>query len=129
MKKAHFDKFFEYMVNEVKKTRDEGQKEYAKEGDVFDDFVQTAELTGTTPGMVLYIFLNKHMRGIGSFIRGHESQREDVGGRIKDAIVYLMLLCAMVEEEKSERKMARNATQMPDNYWSSTNTKEYKDGI
>ena len=124
MKKPHFDEFFDYMVNEIKQTRDDGQKEYAKTNNVFDDFVQTAELTGTTPGMVLYTFLNKHIRGIGSFIRGHESQREHVSGRIKDSIVYLMLLWAMVEEENNEE-----TTKVTNRYWTSTNTKGVKDGI
>tara|TARA_R100001463_G_scaffold46825_2_gene95520 strand:- start:1997 stop:2380 length:384 start_codon:yes stop_codon:yes gene_type:complete len=127
MQKTHFDEFFDYMVNEIKQTRDEGQKEYAKASDVFDDFVQTAELTGTTPGMVLYTFLNKHIRGIGSFIRGHESQREHVSGRIKDSIVYLMLLWAMIEEDNMEYN--EETTKVTNRYWTSTNTKEYKDGI
>ena len=105
MKKAHYDEFFKVMVSEVKKTRDDGQLEYASPSNVFDDFVKTAELTGTTPAMVLYTFLNKHMRGIGSFIRGYESQRESVKGRIKDAIVYLFLLWAMVEEEEHKNKL------------------------
>tara|TARA_R110002020_G_scaffold45737_5_gene130679 strand:- start:1242 stop:1631 length:390 start_codon:yes stop_codon:yes gene_type:complete len=105
MNKTHYDEFFKHMVSEVKETRDAGQKEYASSNDVFDDFVKTAELTGATPGMVLYTFLNKHMRGIGSFIRGYKSQRENVKGRIKDAIVYLFLLWAMVEEEEHKEKL------------------------
>ena len=100
MNKGHFDRFFECMIEEIKETRDCGQKEYAKEGNVFEDFIQTAELTGSKPAAVLYTFLNKHMRGIGSWIRGHKSQREHVIGRIKDAIVYLFLLWAMVEEQQ-----------------------------
>ena len=108
MTKTHFDKFFDFMVKEIKETRDAGQKEYAKVGDVFDDFVQTAELTGTKPGIVLYTFLNKHMRGIGSFIRGHESQREDVTGRIKDSIVYLFLLWAMIDGAYTMQKIIKD---------------------
>ena len=100
MNKGHFDRFFEHMIEEVKETRDCGQKEYAKDGNVFEDFSQTAKLTGSSQAAVLYTFLNKHMRGIASWIRGHKSQREDVTGRIKDAIVYLFLLWAMIEEEK-----------------------------
>ena len=117
MNKTHFDEFFDYMVTEIKTTRDAGQKEYANPSNVFDDFVQTSELIGTTPAMVLYIFLNKHIRGIGSFIRGHESQRAHVTGRIKDAIVYLMLLWAMVEKESNDDKKV-----LKGNYWESTNT-------
>lgn len=100
MNKGHFDRFFEHMIQEVKETRDCGQKEYAKEGNVFEDFHQTSTLLGVSPFVTLYTFLNKHMRGIASWIKGHQSQREDVTGRIKDAIVYLFLLWAMIEEER-----------------------------
>ena len=40
------------------------------------------------------------MDGISSYIEGHKSQREDVSGRIKDSIVYLLLLWAMVDGAK-----------------------------
>ena len=46
-------------------------------------------------------FLLKHIDGISAHIKGHESQREDVTGRLKDAIVYLMLLWGMIEEGRS----------------------------
>ena len=127
MNAKQFNEFFGYIVSEVKSTRDAGQDEYASPSDVFDDFVKTAELTGTTPGMVLYTFLNKHMRGIGAFIRGRDSQREHVSGRIKDAIVYLMLLWAMVEEEESKETLNQEqADQMAtqDGYWEATTTEE-----
>ena len=43
----------------------------------------------------------KHVDGINAFIKGHNSQREDVTGRITDCIVYLMLLWGMIKEERS----------------------------
>ena len=109
MNKDHYDEFAKYMEAEIASTRDAGQNEYASPNNVFEDFVQTAELTGTTPAMVLYTFLNKHMRGIGAYVRGVKSQREHVSGRIKDAIVYLQLLWAMVEEEESTHDKGTNA--------------------
>ena len=101
MNKKHYDEFAKYMVSEIQQTRDAGQKEYATKDNVFADFMQTAELTGTSPVAVAYTFLNKHIRGIGAWIRGHDSQREHVTGRIKDAIVYLQLIWAMIEEDES----------------------------
>ena len=100
MNKDHYDEFAKYMHYEVCKTRNAGQEEYATENNVFADFESTAKLSGITPEIVIYIFLNKHIRGIGAFIRGRSSQREDVTGRIKDAIVYLFLLWAMIDGEK-----------------------------
>jgi len=48
------------------------------------------------------VFLLKHFDGITSYVDGHKSQREDVRGRIKDAIVYLMLLWGMIEEKDND---------------------------
>ena len=42
-------------------------------------------------------YLLKHIDGITSFVNGHQSQREDVRGRLTDAIVYLCLLWGMVD--------------------------------
>jgi hypothetical protein len=41
----------------------------------------------------------KHIDGIASHIKGHKSQREDVRGRLTDAIVYLTILWGMIESE------------------------------
>ena len=53
------------------------------------------------------VYLLKHIDGISSYVNGHKSQREDVRGRITDAIVYLCLLWGMVEDEKSESRNAK----------------------
>ena len=45
------------------------------------------------------VYLMKHIDGINAWVKGHKSQREDVTGRIKDAIVYLCLLWGMANEE------------------------------
>ena len=47
---------------------------------------------------VLFTHFMKHIDGIASYIEGNTSQREDVTGRITDAIVYLCLLWGMVDE-------------------------------
>jgi len=83
----------------VTETRNDGQLEYASETNVFADFEHTASLVGTSREKVLLTFLNKHIRGISAYVKGHKSQREDVRGRISDAIVYLMLLWGMVEDD------------------------------
>ena len=46
------------------------------------------------------VYLLKHIDGISSYIEGHKSQRENVSGRITDAIVYLFLLWAMIVGKK-----------------------------
>lgn len=51
------------------------------------------------------VYLLKHIDGISSFVNGHKSQREDVRGRITDAIVYLCLLWGMVEDTENKRRI------------------------
>jgi hypothetical protein len=99
MNKKHYDEFAQYMISEVQKIRDAGQKEYAEEGNVFADFESTSKLAGIEPELVIYTFLNKHIRGIGSYLKNGSQQRDSLDGRIKDAIVYLQLLWAYVDEK------------------------------
>ena len=81
--------------------REAGQKEYAHDIDeIFANFHRIAEDMSIDRKKVLMVYMLKHIDGINSFIKGHESQREDVTGRITDCIVYLMLLWGMVIEER-----------------------------
>ena len=83
--------------------RDAGQKEYAQDIDeIFANFHRIAEAMETDRKKVLMIYLLKHVDGISAFVKGHESQREDITGRITDCIVYLMLLWGMVKEERED---------------------------
>jgi len=101
MNKKHFDEFFNVILNEVKSTRDDGQKEYAHDlENVFANFDRVAESLDITREKALMTYLLKHIDGVNAWIKGHKSQREDVTGRIKDLIVYLCLLWAMVEDRK-----------------------------
>ena len=85
------------IFNKVITMHTEGQKEYAMDEDnVFANFERIAEQTGFDKKMVLWIYLMKHIDGIASYLRGHQSQREDVRGRLTDAIVYLCILWAMI---------------------------------
>ena len=83
--------------------REAGQKEYArKQNNAFANFERVAEHVGTSKEKVLMVYLMKHIDGITSFVNGHQSQRENVRGRITDAIVYLCLLWGMIDNEKSK---------------------------
>ena len=100
MIKSEMNQIVDKILSSVKETRDEGQKEYARdESDVFANFKRVASYTGQTKESVLMTYLLKHIDGINAFISGHKSQRESVHGRITDAIVYLCLLWAMTEEK------------------------------
>ena len=83
------------------RTRDAGQKEYAHgQHNVFANFERVAQSVDSTREKVLMVYLLKHIDGVSAYLKGHKSQREDVRGRITDAIVYLMLLWGMIVEEQ-----------------------------
>ena len=91
----------EEIIPRIKATRDAGQKEYAQDEDnVFANFDRIANQTNTDRKFVLWIYLMKHVDGIASYINGHKSQREDVRGRITDALVYLIILWAMINTDE-----------------------------
>jgi hypothetical protein len=88
------------ILPQIIKTRDSGQKEYAHDTEnVFANFERVGESLGLTREEVLMVYLLKHIDGISAYVQGHKSQREGVKGRITDAIVYLMLLWPMVEDD------------------------------
>ncbi len=77
-----------------------GQKEYArKNNNAFANFERVGKNLDLSREDVLLVYLLKHIDGICSFVKGHKSQREDVRGRITDAIVYLCLLWGMIEHD------------------------------
>ena len=81
-------------------TRDAGQKEYAHgRENVFANFERGAKALEISREKVLMTYLLKHIDGISAYVKGHKSQREDITGRITDAIVYLMLLWAMNRDD------------------------------
>ncbi len=91
------------ILPQITKTRDAGQKEYAHDvNNVFANFERVAEALNTTREKVLMVYLLKHIDGISAYTNGMKSQREDVRGRLTDAIVYLMLLWGMVADDLEE---------------------------
>ena len=88
----------EVYTQEIQALREAGQREYAHSDDnAFRNFDTTGHETKVSPELVLWIFMKKHLDGILAYINGHESQREDVRGRINDTIVYLFILRGLVE--------------------------------
>jgi hypothetical protein len=109
VKKEVFDKLFQSIVEELKATRDEGQKEYAHDEDnVFANFERVGNNLDISREKTLMVYLSKHIDGINAWVKGHKSQREDVTGRIKDAIVYLCLLWGMTKPQATQNKSVFN---------------------
>ena len=95
-------KKIEKIFVKILKTHKEGQKEYAEIEDVFSNFKKIGKNVNVSKEKVLLVYLLKHIDGISSYIDGHEMQREDIRGRITDALVYLCLLWGMAKDKKSD---------------------------
>ena len=99
--KADMVRIMEDVIEQVKDARDGGQDEYARDKDnAFANFERIGDWLGKSREEILMVYLLKHMDGIISWVDGNESQREDVTGRITDAITYLCLLWGMVEAKR-----------------------------
>ena len=100
MNQSDMSKVMDRILKEVATMRDAGQEEYSHDNsDVFANFNRVSNLLDVDRKKVLMTYMLKHIDGIAAYVKGHESQREDVTGRITDCVVYLMLLWAMIEEE------------------------------
>lgn len=114
---------FEQMFEECMALREAGQREYARaEDNAFGNFERVAEWLGITREQALLVYLLKHLDGIASYVEGHESQREDVRGRINDAVVYLGLLRGMVEQ--NEKRYGAYYCEICDVYHGTVNADE-----
>lgn len=103
MTKKEMQELTERIFEEIRAVRAAGQAEYGHGSEsAFDNFERTGADLGLSREHVLWIFAMKHRDGIASYLKGHKSQREDVRGRIKDLIVYLMLLWGMVEDAETK---------------------------
>lgn len=106
------------IFTQVKETHTEGQKEYADDSEnVFANFKRVADRLDIDKQEVLLVYMLKHIDGICSFVKGHKSQREDVRGRITDAIVYLCILWGMIEDEGEEPEEEKYVHKL--GYWES----------
>ena len=91
------------IIELIKDTRDSGQKEYAHDIDnVFANFERVGDVLKISREKTLMVYLLKHIDGVSAYINGHESQREDVRGRLTDIIVYCTLLWGMIEDTAKE---------------------------
>jgi len=89
----------EKILKQAKQIHSKGQKEYAHDtNNVFANFERVASNLSISKEKALLVYLLKHIDGICSHVDGYETQRDSIFGRLTDAIVYLCILWAMIEE-------------------------------
>lgn len=74
--------------------------EYAGSVDQLANFKRQGKALGVSPEFVLMVYLSKHIDSIRVYCRDKGKMlSEPIEGRIIDAILYLCLLLALVEED------------------------------
>tara|TARA_R110000824_G_scaffold69417_1_gene178946 strand:- start:2345 stop:2683 length:339 start_codon:yes stop_codon:yes gene_type:complete len=105
MNKETLHDLMDFIFGEVTRIRNAGQKEYARDLDnVFANFERVASFIGETREKALLTYMIKHVDGLCAYADGHNSQREDVRGRLTDIIVYCILFWGMVEDNKNSQR-------------------------
>ena len=90
------------IIPSIEKMRKSGQAEYANDdNNIFANFDRVANDININRKQVIWCYLRKHLDGVLNFIENGTEQREAIQGRISDIIVYMMLLWASIEDDKS----------------------------
>ena len=102
MRRNEMQSLMNKIMERITETRDAGQKEYARDVDnVFANFERVASFCRVSREKALLTYMIKHVDGLCAYSDGHQSQREDVRGRLTDIIVYCILFWGMVEDNEN----------------------------
>lgn len=100
MKKADFQNLITEQFTALQTLTATKGEEYAGAGndDQHANFNRQAEKLGMPPEKVLMVYLSKHQDAIDNYVRTGAALSEPIEGRIDDAILYLLLLKAMIRD-------------------------------
>ena len=73
--------------------------DYAGDEDVFANFKRNAQRLGLQPHEVWGVYFMKHIDAIETYLRTGNLESEPIESRIDDAILYLLLLRGMIEDD------------------------------
>lgn len=96
-----FDRHAEQVFEQIREMgRTKGQEYANGNAGRFGNFDRLALELGMDRKQVLWVYLQKHLDAMRSYIRlGKTLSTEPIEGRILDALVYLLLLHGMVRED------------------------------
>ena len=100
MNTPEFNVSMNKLINEATSILSSAEKEYATDADRLSNF---KSIPGVDPELVCFIYLGKHIDGIRNYVTGRaRNQRDSIRGRIHDALNYLILLNAIIEEKDAK---------------------------
>jgi len=123
MKKSDFGTMLDEVHMKLKAmTRTKGE-EYtgSNSDDQLANFHRDAALLGVEPEVVIMIFLNKHWNSVSEYVRNKQNKTprelsEPIIGRVDDAILYLILLRAMIMDNEHSQVAPGGAIKYIDPY-------------
>jgi hypothetical protein len=75
--------------------------DYSPTKDRLGSFRRASERLGLTMEQILWVYLDKHLQAISSFVARGRVESEPIEGRISDVINYMVLLRAIIEDKKA----------------------------
>ncbi len=97
MKSIEFRALVNATADNLLELTDTKGREYANSDDQLANFKRLADQLNLSPAQIAYVYLTKHLDSIQSHIRDPEKLlSEPVESRIDDAILYLILLKALL---------------------------------
>lgn len=80
--------------------------DYAGNEDALANFKNAAVRLGLTPEQVWGVYADKHWSAIMTYCKDGQVESEPIEGRIRDAVLYLLLLMGLVIEKNAEGNAA-----------------------
>ena len=100
-----FNKVVEDMLETCKTTLIKKQGEYNLDDDRLSFFKEGTELTKLSPERILYMFMFKHIKSLADMVASEKTYPKELWEeKIKDNINYLLLLRALLEDDKMFKK-------------------------
>lgn len=99
MKRSEFNEFMENFLLQTTEIMTTKGNDYAGDEDVLTNFKTNASRLGLDPAQVWAVYFMKHIDAILTHVRDGEVKSEPIEGRVSDAINYLILFAAMLEDD------------------------------
>jgi len=105
MTQKQFYQLFDQLFKEERQLmQDKGTEYTISSDDKLENFKSVAKRNGLEPLQVCKIYLDKHLDSISNFVKRRRTfSGESIRGRVKDARNYLILLLALIEEDRAKR--------------------------
>lgn len=121
MERSEFVELIKSEWREILALNEKKGRDYAGDEDVVSNFKRNAEALGVTPEIVWAVYAGKHWDAIQTFCREGDVASEPISGRLRDLIVYCLLLLA-INVDKVEAATNEEAARHAKRYQSRIDT-------